>query len=75
MKSFAKLPRVLLNAAFFRGRNRLSRLVVLAIMIGVVYAVFVPVYNLLSQRKQAWEKIGDAPSNVGAQKVREYFVR
>ena len=65
MKSFAKLPKVLLNATFFRGRKRLSRLVVLAILIGIIYAGF-----KLNQQKHAWKKMEVGPGDGEIMKVR-----
>ena len=52
MKSLAKLPRVLLNAAFVRGRKRLSRLVVLALLAGILFVGLRMAYRELSQQKQ-----------------------
>ena len=65
MKSFVKLPKVLLTATLFRGRNRLSRLVVLAILMGIMYAGF-----WLSQQKQhTRERIAIAPGDEEIMKV------
>ena len=46
MKSITKLPRALLNASLGRGRNRLSRMLVLAVLVGITYAI----YHQLSQQ-------------------------
>lgn len=64
MKSITKLPRALLNTSLGRGRNRLSRLVVLAVLVGITYAI----YHQLSQ--QTLKKI---PGDGGILKVREYW--
>lgn len=67
MKSLAKLPRVLLNAGFVRGRNRMSRLVVLALLAGILFVGLRAVYQQLSQHKQlvreSLQRMGDSPGN------------
>lgn len=62
MKSITKLPRALLNASLGRGRNRLSRMLVLTVLVGITYVI----YHQLSQ--QTLKKI---PGDEGILKVRE----
>ena len=67
MKSITKLPRALLNATLGRGRNRLPRLVLLAVLVGITLAI----YHQLSQQNIALKNI---PEDEGILKVREYVL-
>lgn len=60
MKSLTKLPRALLIAALGRGRNRLPRLVIMATVVMITYAI----YHQLSQ-----QTLNGIPNDGGILKV------
>lgn len=78
---FAKLSRVLLNAAFVRGRKRMTRLVVLLFLTGLLLIGLRQAYTELSQQKQVqgsdtlygWKKssVKNAPAQVGGELMKK----